>query len=382
MAQNFNLWIGKPRIWRKQDGRVHSGWGYFSGSKYESAYVEGDAPRKVAGPFVEPAEAADVAEDYLRRFGTEGQSWAELRFNGTDEPHSMIFFMENEMFGVWNTASAKWPIYYPEGPYGTMLEGYPEGFSPDEGEGKRDSDDSADGFGDTDEEAEVMDLSNDGSEEDDDSDNVEEDDDAEDEFSEDDEAEDEASTEDDDADDEIEKDGDQEPDEDEINTDDEEDDDSNEPETEDGPDEEDDSSESEDDPDENGDDDDMDSDSEDEDDDSDDEDENDEEEVEMPRLKIFAKMRGPKGWRKRADAEELLDRNVFGFKVGVLNEDGETPGQQEKDVRVHVDFIEADDSRKSGVLRMRFQKGVSLDDFKQTGGGWITVEVPYRTEES
>lgn len=330
MADNFNIWLAAPSQWIKQDGRARGGWNIRFDGRY-SYYEPGDAPRKVAGPFQEPAEAADAAEEVLRRVGIAGQSYVELRYNGDNQAHTTIFLLEKEgqecTYGVWNSDNAPWPIFYPEGnPYGEMLDGIPEGFMPEEDADEAHDDENSDGFGDTDEDSKLMDLSNDGSED-------SEDDDSEDEMD------------DDESDDDTGDDDENDPDEDEINTDDDSD-----------------SEDAEDD--ENGD-------------PEEDEDGDDEEEVEMPRLNLFAKMKGPKGWRKRAEAEELLDRNVFGFKVGVLNPDGDTPGQQEKDVRVHVDFIETDDSRGSGVLRMRLPKSVTLDDFKQTGGGWIVVNVPY-----
>ena len=97
----------------------------------------------------------------------------------------------------------------------------------------------------------------------------------------------------------------------------------------------------------------------------------------MPRLTIFAKMRGPKGWRKRAEIEDLNDRNVFGFKVGVLDPDGETPGTQEYNVRTEIQFIENDNDRTTGSLRIKLPDGITTDDFIQLKSGWLVVDVPY-----
>lgn len=324
MAQNFNVFIAKPHFrWYKYDRRIHDNWAY------GEHYTEGDAPRKVAGPFQEPAEAADIAEEALKKMGLPGQSYAELRFNGDPEPHTIIFMLERDLFGVWNTESVKWPIFYPEGnPYGAMLEGWPEGFE-DEGTPE---DENSDGFGDTDEDSKLMDLSNDGTDEEDENADEEEDDDE----LEEDEEEDEADDSDELDDDEVES----------------EDDDADE-ETE-G---------------ENG--------------EVEDDAETEEEETELPRLKLFAKMRGPLGWRKRADLEELSDRNMFSMKVGVLDPDEDiSPAKREKNVLVQVDFIESDDDHANATLRMRLPKGVKLEDFKQGGGDWIVVNVPLPHEDA
>lgn len=366
---SFHVWLARPRVWpekirgregtERHDFRTAPDWFVKEGDR---------AARKMAGPFTEPAEAADVAEMLLENFGVEDQSWCELRYNGDREPHTMIFLLENGVYGVWNTASARWPIFYPVNEYGVMLEGWPEGMEPhsegddeigdEEGERENDEDD----FGKSDEDSKLMDLSNDGSDDEDEDEGAEEDDEAEDEAWEDDEdAEDEIEAEDGDLDDEADEEMSDESD-DEIPED-----------------EDDEEGEDEDDGEEEGDD----ESDEDEESEDDDESENeDEEEIEMPRLNIFAKMRGPKGWRKRADAEDLLERNVFGFKVGVLDPDEEkTNAQREKELVAHVEFIEDDSMREAGILRMKLPT-VDVDEIEwKRRGQFIEAVIPYRGEE-
>jgi hypothetical protein len=294
------------------------------------ASKKNDTPEKRGGKYAEPAEAADRAEAVLTSFGYPEESRCEIRFNGDAEPHTVIFLLDREggvpTFGIWNTASAMWPIFYADDGGGQMLDGDP--FN----EGSEDDDDEneSDGFGDKDDDSKLMDLG--GGMDDDDEDESEDDD------------EDEESPEDE--------------------NDEEGEDDSPDPESED----------------ENGDeteegDEELEADGDDE---EDGENETDQEETEMPRLKIFAKMRGPKGWRKRAEAEELNERNVFGLKVGVLDpQEDMTSAQQERNVVAHVEFIEHDTTRDHGVLKLRLPEGVSLADFTQTKAGVISVDVPY-----
>lgn len=338
---NFSVWLAKPTWWPRlvREGRWVTG----------PEYVEGDAARKIAGPYGEPAEAADVAEKLLKQFGREGQSYAELRFNGDKEPHTVIFLMEDEIFGVWNTESSRWPLFYPSAGYGTMLEGWPEGF-----ESEIDADEEGDesGFGDEDEDSDVMDLSG-GMDEDEDMDDDEDEDEGEiDEVDED--YEDESDTADD-----LEEDEDSD-EESEIDSDDDQgddDEDENEDEEEDS-----------------------------EGDEGDDESDNQDgdEEDEMPRLNIFSKMKGPKGWRKRADAEELNIRNVFGFKVGVLDPDEDkTPAKREQELVTHIEFIEDDDRRSGGILRVKLPTVGDVREIEwEKKGGFYEAFIPYKAEDN
>lgn len=295
-----------------------------------------DVPKRASvREFAEAAEAADVAENYLQRYGAGGESYCEIRFNGDSEPHTLIFLMDNDeppTFGVFNTPSSMWPLYYADSPYGIMLDGNPLDEIEAEGGGKHKKDDDSD----------KMDLGGqDDGDEEEDWDNEDE------------------------ADTESEGDSEEFPDQDDSeNEDDEEEDftdgdkdaDSDENEESDDDSEDENKTESEADEDEDG---------------------ESEDEKEMPRLNIFAKMRGPKGWRKRAEAEELQERNVFGLKVGILDSEAEKPGQQERNVVAHVEFIESDTTRDHGILKLRLPDGVTLEDFTQTKTGVISVKVPY-----
>lgn len=397
---DFSVWAVGLSARVKADARTHRGYRTLLSGEYDGK--PGDA-HKVAGGFQEPAEASDTAEEVLTRFGTPGTSYAELRHNGSPDPHTLIFLLEEStrrepIFGVWNTDHAKWPIFYRE----NMIEGYPEGFLPEEEGENGIEDDKADGFGKTDEDSRMMDLSNDGSEEDDDSDNLEEDEDADDGIEED-EADNEIDEEDEDAEDEKDADGEEESEEDdgedeieedetdeEDAGDDDDEEDENDPE-EDESDNKDEDTESDDETQEDSDSEEDDSEDDEEDEEAEeDEDESEnesepepelEEEKELPRLKLFAKMRGPLGWRKRAELEELNDRNVWALKVGVLDPDEPKPAGQERNVFAQFEVIEKDENRKSATLRMKLPQGMTLDDFTMTKAGWITAEIPLPHEE-
>jgi hypothetical protein len=308
--KGFTVWLGRP--------------------KYS---VKGTPPAKQGThSFMEPAEAADYAENVLKLRGEPGISFAELRLNGEKEPQTIIFYLEADTYGIWNTDNAEWPIYYgAENPYGVMLDGNP--FVDDEGRSSDDPDyEKESGLGDESDDSDVLDL---GAEPEGEDEGADEDEDAEDEIpTPDDEGEEEIP--DDEGEDEQDEDGDE--DEDDADEDDENDDDKDE-----------------------------------------DESEADEEEAEMPRLAIFAKMRGPLGWRKRAEAEELANRNVFSMKLGVVDHEREKTSQQEREVFAQVDFIEHDEDRTGGLLRLRLPDGITLADFEQKGRN-LSVRIPYRSE--
>lgn len=311
------------------------------------------------GEYREPAEASDAAELWLTTFGEPNKSFCDLLFNGDPEPHSSVFFTLDEnkrtVFGVWNREGIPWPIDFiveGAGHFGGHSE-HPRLFfdgedelpiieTSDEGKHKKDDDSTT--------------MKLDG--EDDDDDGYEDDDEGEDDG----EGEDSESEESGD-DSEIE---------------DEEDDGEGEEDRE----EEDGDTGGEDDEEDEIEDDDSDDDFTDDSDggrDSGEDDEGGEDEQPPMRLPIFAKMRGPKGWRKRADAEDLNERNVFGLKIGVVDPEGETPAQQEKNVRCEIQFIESDDRRTHGTLRIKLPDGITADDFTRSGR-WIEVGVPYTDE--
>lgn len=275
----------------------------------------------------EPAMGVDAAEEWLAEFGVPGESYAELVFNGETEAHTAVFMLDDGLLGIFNSEGAKWPVFYSVGSGGgTMLDGYPEGFASSI-EDDEQGDES--GFGDEDENSEVMNLGSD-DEESEDENGDDEDDGAEEDDSDEDDEDSVAESEEDEAAEEEEEDAEGDEDENEQGEGDEESD-------------------------------------------------SDSSEDEMPRLNIFAKMRGPKGWRKRAVAEDLLDRNVFALKVGVLDPEAATPGKQEKNVVAHIEFIESDEDRGGGILRIK-ANDLTLEDFTETKSGWLTARVSYESE--
>lgn len=364
---------------------------------------DGPYPRILDGRYTEPAEAADAAETWLKDFGEPGESYCDLFFNGDPEPHSSIFFQGQmdgwpyvPVFGIWNRHNAPWPISYVDenNPGGNMLPMplHPSAFFPeyeaeikqkdeqgkhkqDEDsttmklEGQDDQEDEDDEWEDEEDEGENG-SDDDGSEGEEDMDESDADDD--DGNDGDGDAEDEDENEDEGEGDDSESEGDG--DEEDENEEEAESDSENTDEEDDGDGEED--GESAGDEGEDGDEGDDDGDGE-----GDTEQSSDEaEQAEPPvRLPIFAKMRGPKGWRKRSDAEDLNMKNVFGLKIGVTNPEGATPGQQEKDVRCEIQFIETDELRTHGTLRIKLPEGITPDDFT-FARGWMEVGVPYQDE--
>lgn len=103
-------------------------------------------------------------------------------------------------------------------------------------------------------------------------------------------------------------------------------------------------------------------------------DEPDEEEDEMPRLTIFSKMRGPRGWRKRAETDKDREINRFSFKVGVLDETYDKPARQERNTLIEVRFQEMDSNRTHGELRILVPDGVEFNK----SGRYLTARIPYK----
>ena len=306
--KQFHVWLFRDRYWQA-----------------------GGKGRKVAGPFAEPAEAADAAEMWLERQGLMNQSYCELRLNGDPKPHTVICYMPNHEFGIWNTEVSRWPIFYPESGSYLMLGDFP--FQVEEDGNTWEEEKGADKKQKSEDEGNMKldEVEDDGAEE-----------------------------EESESDDESEADS--------------------------GDDGSDDSDEDETDADESGEGDDedaeedADADEEDEgESDSEDESDDDQEsEVEMPRLGIFAKFRGPLGWRKRAEAEELKLKNIFALKLGVLDPEGEKPTQQEREVFAEMQFIESDEDREAGILKLRLPEGVEFSE--PTKSGWISARIPYRQD--
>lgn len=272
-------------------------------------------PDAEAGPYSEPAAAADWAEMWLTGNGTPDESFVDLYFNGEPNIHTSIYLMSDpedagNTFGILNSTHAKWPMHYMEGD-GMELAAGEEPFGRDTDEwlpGDSDEDE-------TDEDADVLDLGNDGGDDDDEDEGGDEEEDGSDEDGE--------------------------------------DDFTDEPEDEDE--------------------DDSDSDGE----DSDKGDSDNDAKREVPRMTIFGKFKGPKGWRKRAETDPERDMNSFAIKFGVLDPDRRTSAQQERNSRVEIRFIERDSRRDAGELRIRIPDGVTMRD----DGKWLVAEIPYTDNE-
>jgi hypothetical protein len=273
---------------------------YFRAKAYRRVTKTTPRPDAEAGPYTEPAEAADWAEQWLTDSGTPDESFVDLYFNGESHIHTSIYLlMENgeKTFGVLNSTHARWPFFYMEGNGVTVLPGE-EPFG-------RDTDDWLPGDSDEDEisdDAEEIDIGDIIGGNDDD-------------------------MPDDKCDDEP---------------------------------EEDDAAEDEDDSDQ---------------DDSDDEKDDDQEEV--PRMTIFGKFKGPKGWRKRAETDENRETNTFAVKFGVLDPERITTAMQERNSRVDIIFVERDSRRDAGLLRIKIPSGVTFRD----NGKWLEAEIPYTDKQ-
>lgn len=323
--KNFSVWLFRERHW-----------------------AEGSSGRRVGSSYGEPAEAADWAEHYLKVQGVPGQSYCELRFNGEKEPHTVICYMGKNEFGIWNTDHAQWPIFYAEEGGSHMLADFPFEIK-DDGNQWQERDESDSKQKSEDEGSMNLDEieENDDEEVEDDGDERTEDE----EVSEDDEASEESAADDFEAEDDDEDREDESSEEDEEGTDLEDDEGSEQEDAEE---------------------------------DFSDEEEGDldalEKEVEVPRLRIFAKFRGPLGWRKRAEAEELQEKNTFILKLGVLDPDAEKTSEQEREVFAQIQFIESDNQRDLGLLRLKLPDGVEFS--QPTKNGWIAAAIPYRQKEN
>ena len=117
-----------------------------------------------------------------------------------------------------------------------------------------------------------------------------------------------------------------------------------------------------------------------EDDEADDGDSEDDDEKEETRVTLFAKFRGPKGWRKRAESDKERNENRFQFVVGKLDEkaveQGRPTSRQERDLLLTVRFEESVWNETEGKLIVTLPEGV---EFQQSGRRW-TATVPYEAE--
>jgi hypothetical protein len=101
-------------------------------------------------------------------------------------------------------------------------------------------------------------------------------------------------------------------------------------------------------------------------------------EDELPRLTFFSKMRGPKGWRKRAESDSERDSNRFEFRVGVLDpDDSRRDSARERDVRVRVQFSEHDLQRDKAELRILVPENAEWE----MKGRWMVTEIPLYEDE-
>jgi hypothetical protein len=289
-------------------------------------------PFAESGEFREAVEAIQWAEDRLKFDGEAEESFAEILWNGSKAPHSLLKLIENghggTMFGIWNSPEAQWPVVYADDDdNGTVIpEDEAHGLMVEIENARKQEDDNADSTS-ADEKEEAADTESEGDSE---------------EFPEDEKDEDDP-FEEDEEDDEF---GD---DEDETEEEDDEDDDAGDSGEENS---EKDSSESE----------------------GEEEADSDSESEEVPRVKLFGKFKGPKGWRKRAETDTEAPMNVFKFVLGKLDEEEERTARQEKDKRVVVEFKEVEWERESGELRVTLPEGV---EFHQNTRGQYIATVPY-----
>lgn len=85
---------------------------------------------------------------------------------------------------------------------------------------------------------------------------------------------------------------------------------------------------------------------------------------------IFAKMRGPKAWRKRAETDPEKPVSFFKFVLGILDMDETlTPAKREADKQVTVEFRQKGDE---GVLKIRIP---SYAELKEISPGVYTATI-------
>ena len=69
----------------------------------------------VVGRYMEPVEAIEAAEAFLQAYGEAHKSHAEVRFNGDREPHYLLFHLGPGRTGLFNTDACRWPVFNIEG---------------------------------------------------------------------------------------------------------------------------------------------------------------------------------------------------------------------------------------------------------------------------
>jgi hypothetical protein len=129
---------------------------YFRAKAYRRVSKTTPRPDAEAGPYTEPASAADWAEQWLLTNGTPDESFVDLYFNGEPNIHSSIYLLTKNGqngFGVLNSSHAKWPFEYMQGEGDVLMPGQ-EPFGRDTDEwlpGDSDEDETSD-------DADTMDL--------------------------------------------------------------------------------------------------------------------------------------------------------------------------------------------------------------------------------
>lgn len=99
----------------------------------------------------------------------------------------------------------------------------------------------------------------------------------------------------------------------------------------------------------------------------------DAEEEKPMRLPLFSKMRGPSGWRKRAEANPEKKENQFHFRWGWLDE--RFRGRSAERVLVSVVITEQDSNRKDANLVITLPPGVELNRIGGTRS--YNARIPY-----
>jgi hypothetical protein len=288
----------------------------------------GAKPLPVANQFQEAVEAIEYGEELIGNHqGSKPGAKVEVYFNSDTEPHSILYLTHDLVFGIWNRVNAPFPVSYAEGtgngvdiPSAMEFEaGFPEYVETRDKDKAREKKEGSKGEEKRDDDSDEMKIKEPPPADHYDDDSDEDD------------------TEDDDSGAEEPQDepqdvgGDSDPSDEDEGTEDESGDEG-EPSDEGG---------------------------------------NGEDEKEKPRVNLFAKFRGPKGWRKRAENDPERGENQFVLRVGKLLENG----TEDKQPLVVVNFKEVDEQREFGTLTIRLPEGVELKAAKK-GRTYLAI-IPY-----
>ena len=69
-------------------------------------------PLVLPGTYLESVEAVDAAEEWLKHQGKDMQSFCDILFNGDTDPHTSVFRIKRERYGIWNREGVPWPVDY------------------------------------------------------------------------------------------------------------------------------------------------------------------------------------------------------------------------------------------------------------------------------